>query len=83
MFTSTTRARIDALKNTLEFYRPLSNHFEYDTNTLQNEYVRDTNSGMVIDIPKNYFPDNDPNKAPINCWEKDGAIFFNNWLNNF
>jgi len=59
------------------------NHFEYDANTLLNEYVRDTNSGMVIDIPKNYFPDNDINRSPENCWKKDGEIFFNNWLNNF
>lgn len=64
-----------------EFYN--FNHFEYDANTLLNEYVRDTNSGMVIDIPKNYFPNDDPNKTPINCWEKNGATFFNNWLNNF
>ena len=58
------------------------NHFEYNSDTLLNEYLRDNRSGMVIDIPKNYFPNDDVNKTPINCWKENGAIFFDNWLNN-
>ena len=56
------------------------NHFEYDATTLAVEYKRDLSNGMKIDIPVNYFPNNNPNFLPINCWRTDGTIFFNNWL---
>jgi len=58
------------------------NHFEYDADTLSNEYHRDINNGIKIEIPVNYFPNNDPNNTPINCWEIHGTLFFNNWLKN-
>ena len=59
------------------------NHFEYEANTLLNEYVRDKKSNMEIDIPINYFPNDNPKKTPVNCWVENGVVFFNNWLNNF
>ena len=69
-----------ASKTHNEYYN--FNHFEYDADTLSKEYHRDIKSGMEIDIPVNYFPNDDPNNDPIKCWGIHGTIFFNNWLKN-
>jgi homoserine O-succinyltransferase len=56
-------------------------HLEYDADTLKSEYFRDREKGLVIDIPKNYFPNDDPSKSPLNSWRSFGFLFFSNWLN--
>lgn len=58
-------------------------HLEYDADTLQREYLRDKEKGLDIDIPCNYFPDNDPSKTPINTWRAYGALLYTNWLNYY
>lgn len=55
-------------------------HSEYDTDTLLLEYLRDTGKGMDVPVPVNYFEDDDPEKAPVNTWEKHSVTFYNNWL---
>ena len=57
------------------------NHLEYDSDTLRNEYVRDLSTGQVVNIPLNYYPDNDPNKRPMNSWRGNGHLLFSNWVN--
>ena len=69
-----------ASKTHNEYYN--FNHFEYDADTLSKEYHRDIKNGMEIDIPVNYFPNNDPNNDPVKCWDINGTLFFNNWLQN-
>lgn len=61
----------------------VTGHSEYNTLTLRDEYIRDTSSGIPIDIPKNYFPDNDINKTPINTWRGHANLLFSNWLNYY
>ena len=61
----------------------VSGHSEYDADTLKNEYLRDKNAGLPIDIPKNYFPDDDDTKAPIVKWRSCGNLLYTNWLNYF
>lgn len=56
-------------------------HMEYDRMTLANEYHRDLQKKLPIDIPKNYFPENDPTKRPEFIWRSSSYIFYNNWLN--
>lgn len=56
-------------------------HLEYNADTLKSEYLRDREKGLPIDIPKNYFPDDDPSKSPVNSWRSYGFLFFSNWLN--
>lgn len=56
-------------------------HLEYDADTLKNEYLRDLEKSLPIDIPKNYFPNDDPSKPPFNLWRSYGFLFFSNWLN--
>ena len=57
------------------------NHLEYDSDTLHNEYIRDLSTGQDVDIPLNYYPDNDPNKRPMNSWRGNGHLLFSNWVN--
>lgn len=56
------------------------NHFEYDWNTLQQEYERDLKAGVDIAIPENYFPNDDPGLKPVNNWSWQGHLLFWNWL---
>lgn len=57
------------------------NHFEYDDGTLKEEYDRDIANGTPINIPVNYYPDDDPNQAPINRWRSHGHLLYGNWIN--
>ena len=56
------------------------NHFEYDTETLKGEYDRDVAAGKPINVPINYYPDNDPSKPPQNRWRSHGHLLYTNWI---
>ncbi len=58
-------------------------HPEYDSNTLKYEYDRDSAMGINVQIPKNYFPNDDPIKQPLTTWRSNGFLFYSNWLNYF
>jgi homoserine O-succinyltransferase len=59
----------------------LTGHPEYDCYTLQEEYIRDLEKEIEIEMPKNYFPNNDPSKKPIQQWRSHANLVFINWLN--
>ena len=61
----------------------ITGHSEYDADTLKNEYLRDLAAGKPIDIPKNYFPDDDPDKEPMVTWRSHANLLYSNWLNYF
>ncbi len=61
----------------------VTGHAEYDNDTLSREYFRDLDKGLQIDIPKNYFPENNPKKRPPNKWRGHAHLLFSNWLNYF
>lgn len=61
----------------------LTGHAEYNAMTLDTEYKRDLSKGLHIDIPKNYYPYNDPDFEPLVRWRSTGNLIFNNWLNYF
>ena len=61
----------------------ITGHPEYDAETLGREYWRDVNASKPIEIPKNYYPDNDPNKAPVSTWRSSANLLYCNWLNYF
>lgn len=61
----------------------VTGHSEYDACTLRDEYLRDRKKGIPIDLPVNYFPDNDPEKMPIQTWRSHGYLLFSNWLNYY
>ena len=56
------------------------NHFEYDTETLKGEYDRDVAKGKPINVPVNYYPDDDPSKPPMNRWRGHGHLLYTNWI---
>ena len=61
----------------------VTGHSEYDADTLKKEYLRDKEAGLPIDIPKNYFPDDDDTKQPLVRWRSCANLFYSNWLNYF
>ena len=61
----------------------ITGHSEYDANTLANEYFRDLNEGKPIEVPKNYFPDDNPENEPVVTWRSHANLLYSNWLNYF
>ena len=61
----------------------ITGHSEYDPDTLKNEYLRDLSLGKEIDVPFNYFPDNNPENEPLISWRGHAHLLFSNWLNYF
>ena len=57
------------------------NHFEYDSDTLKQEYDRDVASGTPINVPLNYYPDDNPANPPKNRWRSHAHLLYGNWLN--
>nr|WP_272913715.1 homoserine O-succinyltransferase [Halalkalibacter okhensis] len=58
-------------------------HSEYDVCTLQEEYERDKEKGLAIDLPYNYFPNNNDQKLPRLRWRAHSNLLFTNWLNYY
>lgn len=56
------------------------NHFEYDNGTLKEEYDRDVAAGTPINIPINYYPNDDPSQKPRNQWKSHGHLLYGNWI---
>ena len=61
----------------------MTGHLEYDTMTLAEEYYRDTEKGMKVPLPKNYFPTNNVNRMPTSYWRSTAHLFYTNWLNYY
>ena len=61
----------------------ITRHSEYDRDTLKNEYLRDKNAGLPIDVPKNYFPNDDDTLEPRVTWRGHANLIYSNWLNYY
>jgi homoserine O-succinyltransferase/O-acetyltransferase len=61
----------------------VTGHFEYNPDTLKNEYVRDKARGLDTALPENYFPHNNPDLPPMVNWRANANLFFINWLNYY
>ncbi|MPN31671.1 Homoserine O-acetyltransferase 1 [bioreactor metagenome] len=59
----------------------IQGHMEYEKETLKAEYQRDKEKGLDIDVPANYFKDNDPQKDITVRWRSHANLFYSNWLN--
>ena len=57
------------------------NHLEYDSTTLKDEYDRDALAGQPVDVPRNYYPGDDPTCAPLNRWRSHAHLLYGNWIN--
>ena len=54
---------------------------EYDSNTLNEEYVRDLTNDKNLALPQNYFPNDNPQLNPINRWRSHAHLLYGNWVN--
>lgn len=61
----------------------ITGHLEYDATTLAEEYERDLAKGLNIDMPENYFPNDDVKQTPLNTWRSHTHLLFSNWLNYY
>ena len=61
----------------------ITGHSEYDATTLRDEYERDKAAGLPIEVPYNYFPNDDPTRTPPITWRGHANLLFSNWLNYF
>jgi homoserine O-succinyltransferase len=61
----------------------ITGHPEYSRGTLKQEYQRDVGKGLPIDLPKNYFKDNEPSKDAVLSWRSHANLLFLNWLNYY
>lgn len=57
------------------------NHFEYDSDTLKQEYDRDIANNTPINVPINYYPDDNPAMKPLNRWRSHAHLLYGNWIN--
>ncbi len=64
-----------------EFF--ITGHSEYSPYTLDTEYRRDLDKGLPIEMPLNYYRNNDPKKGPLVRWRGHANLLFSNWLNYF
>lgn len=61
----------------------ITGHPEYDPLTLKTEYDRDVALGLPINVPANYYPNEDPNQMPVVRWRSAANLMFSNWLNYY
>lgn len=71
---------IAANRNGRQYF--ITGHAEYDRSTLAQEYFRDRDKGLDIQLPYNYFPDDDPTQTPEYKWRGHANLMFSNWLNH-
>lgn len=64
-----------------EFF--ITGHSEYAPETLDTEYKRDVAKGLSIELPQNYYRNDDPNEQPIVRWRSHANLLFSNWLNYY
>ena len=78
-YSEISGVHIVANKNGRQYF--ITGHSEYDRDTIASEYFRDLKKGIDIQLPYNYFPDNDPEKEPLFSWRCAANLMFSNWLN--
>ena len=64
-----------------EFF--VTGHLEYSPNTLDKEYKRDMGKRDDVELPKNYYYNDDPNEAPLVTWRAHANLFYSNWINYY
>ena len=77
--SNTTGSNIIATRDFRRIF--IMGHLEYGKDTLAQEYFRDLNQGKEIQIPYNYFPEDDPSKEPLFKWRAHANLLYRNWLN--
>jgi len=76
-------AGVFAVKSTDNRRVFITGHPEYDADTLALEYFRDVEKGLSVEVPKNYFPDDNPSETPFVYWRAHAQLMYSNWLNYY
>lgn len=76
-------AGVFIVENTSAHQIFITGHLEYASDTLDKEYKRDLSKGLPIDIPKNYYPNNNPEEKPVFNWKENGDTVYSNWVNHY
>ena len=61
----------------------VTGHLEYAEDTLDKEYKRDLAKGLTIEMPENYYKDNNPEEGPVFSWKENGDKIYSNWVNYY
>ena len=64
-----------------EFF--ITGHLEYAPYTLDTEYRRDHGLRDDVELPRNYYPNDDPTQPPLVSWRAHANLFYNNWVNYY
>ena len=83
ILASSEEAGVYAVMNKNGHHIFITGHSEYDPLTLESEYLRDKKLGKPVNIPANYYPNDDDTKPPIVRWRGHANLLFSNWLNYF
>ena len=83
ILASSEEAGVYAVMNKNGHHIFITGHSEYDSRTLETEYLRDKKLGKPISVPENYYPNDDDTKEPIVRWRGHANLLFSNWLNYF
>lgn len=83
IISTSDEAGIYMVKDSIRRRIFVTGHSEYAPDTLANEYYRDKEKGLDIEVPKHYFRDDDPNNEPIVRWRGHANLLFQNWLNYY
>ena len=83
ILASSDEAGVYAIKTDMGRQVFITGHSEYDADTLRREYERDRAAGLPIDVPRHYFPDDDPSRDPIVSWRSCANVMYSNWLNYY
>ncbi len=81
ILSSSPEAGVYAVKTAQGRQVFLMGHAEYDRDTLKKEYLRDVAAGVDIQLPKHYFPEDDPAREPLVRWRSCAHLLYGNWLN--
>ena len=68
-------------RNGREFF--ITGHLEYAPNTLDTEYRRDIGIRDDVELPRNYYRNDDPSQSPVVTWRAHANLFYNNWINYY
>jgi homoserine O-succinyltransferase len=83
VLSTSNQAGVYAVASELHNQFFITGHSEYDADTLAREYFRDLDKGAEIQLPVNYFPDNNPDNVPPMRWKAHSNLLFANWLNYY
>ena len=81
ILSSSPEAGVYAVKTAQGRQVFLMGHAEYDRDTLKKEYLRDVAAGVDIQLPRHYFPQDDPAREPMVRWRSCAHLLYGNWLN--